>query len=471
MLDNGDPWIVEDFQAAALEDLFAGAPELWDIVPEGNAKSTLMGGVALYHCDYTPDANVLMAASSRDQCGILLGQASGFVRRSPGMAKRFRVYEGYRRIQSLRLGGRIQVFAADDRTGDGVIPSLCLVDELHRHRDLRLYRTWRGKLGKRGAQMVVISTSGEPGSEFEDTIQRVRSNGKATPTDDGHERIVDGDLVLHRWAVPDDGDVEDMEQVKRANPLRSITIDALATKRASPTMTLPHWRRFVCNQPDRGEHAAISSQEWARAATDRRPEPGETIFGVGIDLGWTWDTTAIVPLWSPEPGLRVLLDPTIIVPPRDGTSTPPSEIHRALRDVHDQHPFEVVAMDRQAGGEQMAEWIETELGCRVIGYSNGNAEMAQCAGRFYEGLRTEPEPTLQHTGHEELTRHVMNARARVLPRGDPVFDRPTSSRSKGSQDRRVIDGLSAAQIIHDAAVSDDAPKPVVNLDDYRIRRV
>jgi hypothetical protein len=45
------------------------------------------------------------------------------------------VFEGYRRIKCLRSGGRIQVFAADDRTGDGVF-TLALLDELHRHRDL-----------------------------------------------------------------------------------------------------------------------------------------------------------------------------------------------------------------------------------------------------------------------------------------------------------------------------------------------
>jgi phage terminase large subunit-like protein len=58
-------------------------------------------------------------------------------------------------------GGRLQVFAADDRTGDGIIPGgIALVDELHRHRDLRLYRVWVGKLVKRGAQIVTISTAG-----------------------------------------------------------------------------------------------------------------------------------------------------------------------------------------------------------------------------------------------------------------------------------------------------------------------
>ena len=52
---------------------------------------------------------------------------------------------------------------------------LAFIDELHRHRDLSLQRTWVGKIGKvKGAQVVVISTAGEPGGEFELARERIR---------------------------------------------------------------------------------------------------------------------------------------------------------------------------------------------------------------------------------------------------------------------------------------------------------
>src|SRR3954453_5168694 len=132
VLDNGGEWDPEDFQLEIVRDVFSGLDEFWVVIPEGNAKTTLMSGVALYHGDYTPSAEVLMAAASRDQAGLLFNQAAGFVVRSPGFRERFRVFEGYRRIRCNRSGGRLQVFAADDRTGDGVIPTLGLIDEPHR---------------------------------------------------------------------------------------------------------------------------------------------------------------------------------------------------------------------------------------------------------------------------------------------------------------------------------------------------
>jgi phage terminase large subunit-like protein len=78
------------------------------------------------------------------------------------------------------MDSRIQVFASDDRTGDGVIPGgIAILDELHRHRDLKLYETWKGKLKKRDAQIIVISTAGEVGSEFEEERTAVAAGGDA----------------------------------------------------------------------------------------------------------------------------------------------------------------------------------------------------------------------------------------------------------------------------------------------------
>jgi phage terminase large subunit-like protein len=189
ILDTGEPWIVEPFQAKIVKDILAGYEVVWVVLPEGNAKTTLMAGIALYHGDSegwnVPSPEVPIGASSREQAEIMYRQAEGFVLRS-GLEDRFKCQEGYRRIKCLGTNGRIQVYAADARTGDGVIPTLALLDELHRHRDLRLYRTWRGKLGKRKGQLGVISTAGEPDSDFEETRASILDGAKkitaAAPT-------------------------------------------------------------------------------------------------------------------------------------------------------------------------------------------------------------------------------------------------------------------------------------------------
>lgn len=466
VLDTGDRWVLEPWQLAFVADVFLGIPECWLVVPEGNGKTTLVAGLALYHTEFAQEAWVPVAASSRDQARILYRQAKGFVARSPHLAERFVCFDGYRRIdlrppeskgvKGYVAAGQIEIFAADDRTGDGVIPTLCIVDELHRHRSLDLYETWRGKLDKRDAQIVTISTAGEPGSEFEETRERIRQMAPEIEREETFVRAVSPQVVLHEWAVPEDGDVDDLELVARANPSARITVERLARKRESATMTVGHWRRFTCNLPTRSENAAIVEAEWHAAATSEEIPKGEPVW-VGLDFGWKWDTTAVVPLWWKDDEHRLIGRPTIIVPPRDGTSLDPSFVLRALADIHDRNPVHTVVMDMSRGPE-VSSWVETELGATVIDRTQTPQMAVEDYDHFMEALRN---GWLKHPADPTLTRHVLNAVARVLPGGDAVFARVSSTRTGGGQDQRVIDGLVAAAMANSAAAMLEKPADTV----------
>lgn len=448
VLDNGEYWPPEDFQLEFVEDLFSPVPEHWLIVPEGNGKTTLLSGVALYWGDYTDEAAVVMAASSRDQCGLLLSQGIGFVRRSPGFDKRFRTYEGYRRIDCLRTHGQIQVFAADDRTGDGVIPDLALMDELHRHRTLRLYRTWRGKLDKREATLAAISTAGEPGSEFEITREKARTEAPDIRVEGRHTRAASPEMVLHDHALKVDDDTHDLELVAQANPFSGVTVQKLARKLASPSMTAGHWARFVCNVATRTEGAAVGEAEWLAAETDQVIKPG-TPCDVGLDLGWKWDATALVPLFSSGDGW-LFGKSRVIDPPRDGNSLDPERVMDEFRALHAETPIQRVVMDPSAGGEQLHFELERELGVQVVSHGQKSRPMALAAGRFMETLR---EGTQKHVQDPDFTRHVLNAVAYELPDGTLKFVRPSSSRSSADETpRREIDALIAASMVLSAAI-------------------
>lgn len=464
-LDNGNQWDTEDFQEAFLEDLFSGCPECWLIIPEGNAKTTLFSGIGLYHIEHRRSANVPIAASARDQAQIMYAQGDGFISRglsgdnaSRRWAQGFKLHPGYRRIRHERMMSLIQFQAADDRTGDGVIPTLGLVDELHRHRDLALYRTWRGKLEKRGGQIGAISTRGEPGSEFELTLDRIRHEATDLTRSGSFVRAASSRLVLHEWSVPDDGDVEDLDLVKSANPLQAITVPMLREKRASPTMTLAHWRRFVCNLPTRSDDAAITEAEWAGAKSTEVIPDGTQIM-VGLDVAWKYDTTALTPFWAPEKEHRLFGPATVLVPPRDGTMLDGRKIESAFTDLHKRTPVAVVVMD-MSRAEQLAQWLSAQLGALVIDWPQGNATAARDFERFMEALRN---GWLKHSGDEVFTQHALNAIAKTLPYGDAAFERPLQGRSSpDDQGRRVIDALKAASMVNSYAAADfdKIPEPV-----------
>lgn len=482
VLDTGEPWDPEPFQVAVLDALCRGVDRVWLEIPEGNAKTTSAAAFALLHLFLVMDADVPAAASSRDQTGVLLRQATGLVRRSPGFPERFRLLEGYRRIVCPETGGRLQVFAADAGTGDGVIPTLAILEELHRHPTLDLYRTWSGKLLKRRGQILIISTAGEPGGEYElakvaaleECARRgevVREPGLTVARMPGFE------LRIH--AIGEDEDVEDLEAVKRANPLRSVTLEDLAAKRAEPTWNRQHWARFTCGRPARDTSSAVNEREWAELDHVEIPE-GEPV-NVGADFAWKHDTTALVPFWMPEPSRRVVGVPEIVEPPRDGTSLDPAEVRAAFLRIHVRNPIRLVAMDPSAGGAQIAEWLEsaptvgadgepdysTGLGVEVVEVPPTNAVQARVYDAWMEAIR---ERWLAHPHDEALTRHVLNAIAKPVSHDRYRFDRPNPSRAAKLQDRRVIDALVAASVVHwqaAAALAEPAPRPF-DPADYRV---
>ena len=77
VLDSGELWEPEDWQLGVVEDLFSGVQQIWLLVPQGNGKTTLTAGIALYHADFTSHPWVPVAASSSKQARILYVRRSG----------------------------------------------------------------------------------------------------------------------------------------------------------------------------------------------------------------------------------------------------------------------------------------------------------------------------------------------------------------------------------------------------------
>src|SRR5690606_3717368 len=92
------------------------------------------------------EANVIVVAASREQANIVRVQAEQMVRRSGVPVGKlgwrigdtiFEVKAGYRAIR--RADARMRVLAAVAATAAAEIPTLALVDELHRHRSVGWY--------------------------------------------------------------------------------------------------------------------------------------------------------------------------------------------------------------------------------------------------------------------------------------------------------------------------------------------
>lgn len=456
-LDNGESWQVEEHFLDIVADYFDRVPEIWDLRPEGNAKTTEWAGLAVYLLEHRKRAAIPWAASSREQAEIGYRQAEVLVVGSRRLRAKLKCQEGYRRIKNLESGGRIQVFAADDNHADGIIPTDAFLDELHRHKNLRLYRTWRGKLLKRGAQMATFSTAGEPGGEFELTRERIRQETPLVDSRPGYRHFRSAAIALHEWAVPEGADIEDMAVVKLANPFSGITVEDLTAKRVTPTMTVPHWSRFVCNLPTREITAAIQEIEWHNAISRKRA-PADAEWWCGLDVGWRWDTTAFVPFWWREFGFRLFGPASILTPPQDGSSMNPKVVKNTFLELQKTYAISTVVMDTNRA-EDIAAWLSDERGLMVVDRLQTNQPQAEDYERFMEALRG---GRLFHSGDQGLKQHALNAVVKVLDDGRARFDRPARARNAPQQDVRVIDALRAASMVHSVAVEHHSAQPTTS---------
>ena len=136
-----------------LAPYFEGATETVIIIPKKNGKTTLLGALALWHLLTVEDAACFIAAAARDQATILYDQCCGFVRRAGDLEARGQAGAAdpagrHSRARSA-VGGKLRVLASDADTADGVLPTLALCDELHRHKRADFYGLFRDGLGPR----------------------------------------------------------------------------------------------------------------------------------------------------------------------------------------------------------------------------------------------------------------------------------------------------------------------------------
>lgn len=405
ILENGSNMELQPFQRWLLRPYFDGYAETAICVPTGNGKTSLLGALALYHAMNTQDANVVLAAAARDQAARMLEQAGGFVRRTPYLDKHFKLQlYGNKRIIGRKTGSLIRAIAADAHTADGEIPTLVCVDELHRHKSSELYGVLRDKCAKRQGQILSISTAGD--SE-ESPLGRLRTKALSLPSAlrNGVEVTADDEDSGFAWrelSLTDDdvtaGRHEDFELVKLVNPLDVHTPQSLRTRYLSASMEPWQWARFTCGVWLGGENSAFDAVAWRNCG--RWPDIAEgTHVWLGVDLGWRYDSTALVPFHFdesqdiPDGSPEVVGLPTIIEAPGDGTSTSHKAVLTAISAIHKRTPIDVIVIDPNAEAgfliEQMGDserWPELNS-IEVIEHSQNPDPMADACMGLAESIR------------------------------------------------------------------------------------
>lgn len=435
-LEDGGPFLLEPFQVRMLTDYFSGVTETVILISKKNGKTTLLSALALHHLLVVGDAECVIAAASRDQAQILLNQARGFVRRS-GMSRHLAVKQ--REIVSLRDGGRCRVMASDSETADGVIPTLAIVDELHRHKDDgAMYGVFHDGLLPRNGQIVTISTAGE----YEDSaLGRLRTAAYQIGVKrDGAYRYARSEhYAMHEWALEADDDRSDIELVKQANPAPWQTVEALRERFGSPSMTPTRWARFACGVWMQGEEAWIDAESWD--ACLGKPDLDDVPVVLGVDIGRKKDSTAVIAAGMVDDKLHLV---SRIRTPTPGKPVAVADARSVILELAREFDVREVVYDPHQFQES-AELLE-EQGLLLVEFPQTDARMAPASEALYELIRA---GRVVHDGNPVLRSHMLAAVPSETERGVRISKRKS---------RQQIDGAIASAMAASRALF-AAPAP------------
>lgn len=292
-------------------------------VPRKNGKSTTCGGIGIYltGADGEPGAEVVAAASTRDQAGFVFAPIKALVDKAPGLKGKFISRTG--KILHPKSGSYFQVISSAADAQHGANLHGAIIDELHIHKTPDLVKTLETGTGSRDQPLVMMITTaddGKPDTIYAQKRKYVERLEKRVFDDPSTYGVV--------FALPRTADPLDPENWPIANPgfpispTRAYLVKAAKLAKNSPA-EMAEFKRLHCGMRTKQTTAYIDLQEWDDNAGARIFEAsmmGREAYG-GLDLGSVSDLTALVWLfphpdrpgfdmifrfWTPEDNLPAL---------------------------------------------------------------------------------------------------------------------------------------------------------------------
>lgn len=188
-------------------------------VSRKNGKSTLCAALGLFGLigDGEPAASVIMAANSRDQAKIDFDASAAFARQLDPKRKNLKVLRS--EIVFQKNNASLKVISADASTGDGLNPSMVILDELHEAKDSRMFDVLRSGQGFRQQPLMLsVTTAGFNLNGFchsyEDYCKEVLSGQK-----------MDDTLFALLYTLDDGDDWTDSSVYVKSNPNLGVTVN------------------------------------------------------------------------------------------------------------------------------------------------------------------------------------------------------------------------------------------------------
>jgi phage terminase large subunit-like protein len=293
-------------------------------VPRKNGKSTIAGGIGIYlTCsDNEAGAEVVAAATSKEQAGFVFTPVKNLAENAPALKGKVRTYAGS--IVHPRTDSVFKVVSSVGEAQHGANIHGAIVDELHVHKSPDLVETIETGTGSRDQPLIVIITTADAGktntiyARRRGTVERL---AKRTIVDPAQYGVV--------FAVEEKDDPHLEATWKKANPGYPISptrryLQSASTAAKNSPMELAAFQRLHLGIRTKQTTRFLNLRDWDRNAGARALLTDEAVRGReaygGLDLASVSDLTSLCWLlpepdagyralwrnWIPEAGLEAL---------------------------------------------------------------------------------------------------------------------------------------------------------------------
>lgn len=450
--------------------------ELWVEVPRKNGKTTLSGGIAVYLTagDSEPGAQVLAAATTKEQAGFCYKPVASLINNTPLLKKNFRAYASQNKLVHAKSGSYFQAIAnvADAQHGANV--NGAIIDEVHLHKTPDLVEAIETGTGSRRQPLVVYITTadeGRPNTIYTRKRHRVEQLASAAL----HDETVYGVIWAAAMRETELQDPFSEDALRRANPGFGVSpsksyLMGKAKKARETPAEYASYLRLHLGIRTRQVTRFIPLNEWDDSAgeIDVQGLQGRVCYG-GLDMSSVSDLSALCwsfpsprgdsydsvwRFWLPEGQLanlnkRTAGEANVWVEQGFLRLTPGEVIDE--REIYDQIDRDAMRFSVQSigfdrwGTSGLRPRLE-ENGLVCVGVGQGYANMS---GPLKEILRLVRQQRYRHGGNPVMRWMVDNLAVQIDAAGNvkPAKDMAADK----------IDGVSAAAMAMSEALAHEEP--------------
>lgn len=266
-------------------------------VPRKNGKSTISGGVGIYltAADGEEGAEVLAAATTKDQAQFVFAPVKKLAEKSPALKGKVRATAN--RITHPRTGSYFQAVASVGDAQHGGNIHGAVIDELHLHRNGELVEAIETGTGSRSQPLVVkISTAdeGKPNTVYSRNRDYIEKLARRVFIDPSRYGVV--------FAAEEKDDPHSELTWRKANPGYPISptrryLEAASRKAKNSPAELASFQRLHLGIRTKQKTRFILLRDWDRNAGEWMDPRDESFKGAeawgGIDLASVSDITSL----------------------------------------------------------------------------------------------------------------------------------------------------------------------------------